>query len=279
MKKHKSTFKKELSSLYSENEIDILFKLLIEAIKEQSYTSLNINEVDFCETEEETFYHYINQLKQQIPIQYVTGNAHFYDSEFKVNSDVLIPRPETEELVYLIIKDQKGKDISVLDIGTGSGCIAISLKKNLNSALVSALDISGNALKIAKENAIINNVAIDFFEDDALKLQSDNYPKYDVIVSNPPYIANSEKAVMDRLVTKNEPHVALFVADDEALIFYDKIADFALNNLNEGGVLYFEINQNLAKETKVLIESKGFNVLLIKDLNDNYRIIKAQLLG
>ncbi len=279
MKNHKTTFKQSLSFLYTEGELNILFKLIIEAIKELNYDSLSLNDVNFCEIEEETFYQYIQQLKRKIPIQYVIGTAHFYDLEFKVNQDVLIPRPETEELVYLILNDHKGKDISILDIGTGSGCIAISLKKNLESALVSALDVSVDALKIAKENAFKNAVAIDFFEDDALKLQPQNYPKYDVIVSNPPYIVNSEKHDMDDLVTDNEPHLALFVADDEALIFYDKIADFALEKLNGNGFLYFEINQNLAEETKVLIEEKGFKVLLIKDLNNNYRILKAQLLG
>lgn len=272
-------FQRELSAIYSPSELQLLFKMVIEDIKESKESFQLLPQTDLSECEEETFYQHLSQLKKEKPIQYVLGNAYFYGSYFKVNQDVLIPRPETEELVYLIIKDQQQKNIKLLDIGTGSGCIAISLQKNLPKAKVDAIDISYKALKIAKENAANNQAAVNFFEADALNLKPSDFAKYDVIVSNPPYIKESEKGMMDGLVTQNEPHLALFVADEEALIFFDKIADFALEALNSQGVLYFEINQNLANETKALLEDKGFNVLLIKDLNDNFRIIKAQLRG
>ena len=207
------------------------------------------------------------------------AKADFYRLKFRVNPDVLIPRPETEELVHLIITDFKNKpDLTIIDIGTGSGCIPIALKKNLPQASISAIDISIEALEIAKENALLNSVEVDFFCDDALNMPTSNDSKFDVIVSNPPYISVKEKGEMENQVLKYEPHLALFVEDENALIFYDKITDFAITNLKIGGVLYFEINQALGSETKKLIESKGFEVEIIKDLNENDRIIRAKLI-
>jgi release factor glutamine methyltransferase len=272
----KSQFYKSLEGQYQPQEIAILYKLLLEFI-----TQKNIHQVfEITATERETFSDYTSQLKSGIPIQYILGQADFYQLKFKVNQHVLIPRPETEELVYLILEDAKIKHPnSIIDIGTGSGCIPIALKKNLPSTKISALDVSEDALKIAKENAVLNQVAIDFILDDALKLDAQNYPKYDVIVSNPPYIALSEKKIMDATVINHEPHLALFVPDDEVLIFYDRIANFATTNLEPDGFLYFEINQALAKETSQILENKGFKTQIIKDINQNDRIIKAQLLG
>lgn len=276
---YRQIFKKELASVYSERELDILFKMLIADIKDAEFTHILLADFSLNDTEESVFYEAIHQLKALKPIQHILRKADFYGLQFAVTAEVLIPRPETEELVHLIFAEHKNKTVHMLDIGTGSGCIAITLKRKLPLANVSALDVSVNALAIAKQNAEQNRTEITFFLDDALNLVATNYPKYDVIVSNPPYIAQKEKENIEKIVLDNDPHLALFVEDDEPLIFYDKIADFALTNLKPSGVLYFEINQNFAKETKLLIEDKGFKVTLIKDLNDNFRIVKAQLLG
>ncbi len=276
---YKQKFKTELATLYRDGELDILFKLLIADLKKQEFNQVLTDGIALGADDEVLFYNAINQLKALKPIQHILGKTDFYGLQFWVSPQVLIPRPETEELVHLILSEQKNKTVNILDVGTGSGCIAISLKHHLPKADVSALDLSLDALAIAKKNAEKHKTNITFFNDDALNLAESSYPNYDVIVSNPPYIALKEKADMEDLVLNNEPHLALFVADHEALIFYDKISDFALSNLKTGGTLYFEINQNLAYETKGLIEQKGFEVALFKDLNDNFRMIKAQLRG
>jgi len=272
---YKQVFKSELAHVYTDNELDVLFKLIAADIKNQEFNHVLQDSISLNQTEEAFFNNAVHQLKALKPIQHILGKADFYGLKFIVSPDVLIPRPETEELVHLMITEQKNKSINVLDIGTGSGCIAISLKRTLPQATVSALDISLPALAIAKQNAERNKTNITFFNDDALNLATKSYPKYDVIVSNPPYIAEKEKAEMENLVVANEPHLALFVEDKEALIFYDKIADFALTNLKPNGTLYFEINQNLATENKQIIEAKGFKAQLLKDINNNNRMIKA----
>lgn len=276
---YRKKIKTELARVYTDEEIDVLFKMLIATIKKREFNRITSAEVDLDADEEVFFYQAVNQLKALKPIQHILGKADFYGLQFKVSEAVLIPRPETEELVHLIISEQKNKAIDILDIGTGSGCIAISLKHNLPKANMGAMDLSLDALAIARQNAEENKTEIRFYNDNALNLSTDSYPKYDVIVSNPPYIAEKEKVEMENLVLDNEPNLALFVADDEALIFYDKITDFAITNLKTDGTLYFEINQNLAQDTKELIEKKGFKVQLLKDLNDNFRMIKAQLRG
>ncbi|MEO5910389.1 MAG: peptide chain release factor N(5)-glutamine methyltransferase [Pelobium sp.] len=236
--------------------------------------------MDFTPIDKEVaFQNYLQQLQKHIPIQYVLEEAYFYGKLFKVSPAVLIPRPETEELVHLIIQEQKNKTIHILDIGTGSGCIPISLKINLPNATIDAIDISHDALTIAKENAFKLAVTVNFEQKDALNLKADEFPLYDVIVSNPPYIAEKEKLEMDKGVLDYEPHLALFVANENPLLFYDKISDFALSNLKKEGVLYFEINQSLGKETQELLYKKGFDAVIIKDINQNDRIIKAQLRG
>jgi release factor glutamine methyltransferase len=272
----KSQFFKSLEALYPPQELTILYKMVIEFISKKNNTLV----LDLIQEEQEAFNNYINQLKKGIPIQYVLGEADFYQLKFKVNEHVLIPRPETEELVYLILQDAKiNQPKSIIDIGTGSGCIPIALKKHLPNTAISAIDVSENAIAVAKENALKNKVEIDFTIADALHLEPKNFQKFDVIVSNPPYIALSEMEDMEANVTKHEPHLALFVEDENPLIFYQKIADFALTNLQQNGVLYFEINQALAQETQELLEQIGFITEIIKDINQNDRMIKAQLLG
>ena len=271
-----TNFYKSLETLYTPQEIKILYQMVVAFITQKSHQL----ETQLNPAQQEILAHYTQQLKSGIPVQYVLGEAYFYRLKFKVNPHVLIPRPETEELVYLILEDAKGKNLNhILDVGTGSGCIPIALKKHLPNTNISAIDISESALALAKENAALNQVTVNFKIADALHLHPNHFPKYDVIVSNPPYIALSEKALMDDTVTQHEPHLALFVADQNPLIFYDKIADFTKTNLQENGLLYFEINQALAQETAELLNQKGFTTQIIQDLNQNDRIIKAQLRG
>lgn len=269
MKQHQSYFNNQLQHLYSDEELKIIFKIILEVISNKD------KDIDLALFLEDC----IRKLAINMPIQYVLEEAYFYGLFFKVNEHVLIPRPETEELVDLIVKQYKNQAVEILDIGTGSGCIPISLQKKLPLSKVSAIDISASALDLAEQNAALNRVEVNFLLDDALNLKSEKYPIFDVIVSNPPYIAISEKVKMDKNVTAFEPDLALFVSDENPLIFYKSIADFALSNLNKTGTLFFEINQNLAFETQEMLEIKGFKAELIKDINQNYRMIKAQLLG
>ena len=236
----------------------------------------------------------LKRLKQEEPIQYITGNTEFYGHPFFVDKNTLIPRPETEELVEWIITEvgklqslkvsrPNGnvtskvveKPISVLDIGTGTGCIPISLAKELNNIKISAIDVSTKALHIAKQNAQLNKVDINFMEIDILKATA--LPKkYNIIISNPPYVRELEKKEIKNNVLENEPHLALFVTDENPLLFYNKIVDLAKNNLTENGLLFFEINQYLGVETIALLKEKGFkNIQLRKDLFGNNRMILA----
>ena len=217
-----------------------------------------------------SFENIINDLKQNIPIQYILGEAHFYDLKFKVNSSTLIPRGETEELVqYILIHDFT----SVLDIGTGSGCIAISIAKNSNSK-ITAIDNSIEALEIAKSNAILNSVKINFVLSDVFNFSDTK--KYDLIVSNPPYVLESEKKIMDKNVLDYEPHNALFVSDNDPLVYYNEIAKIATNNLNKNGLLFFEINENYSKQIIELLSNLNFvDIELKKDINGRDRIIKS----
>jgi release factor glutamine methyltransferase len=212
----------------------------------------------------------VRDLKTQKPLQYILGEAEFYGMQFKVNKHTLIPRPETEELVAWILKEDFN---SALDIGTGSGCIAIALAKNTTAQIV-AIDISEMALKVAKENATINEVKIAFIQQNIL--QADSFPKVDVIVSNPPYVLASEKQKMKANVLQYEPHLALFTPDKEPLLFYKKIGNLAAKSLNCGGKLYFEINEQYGAEILEMLSKIGFvDIALKKDINDKDRMIKA----
>lgn len=268
-------FNSELSHLYPQTEVDSFYFLMMESFFQLKRVDLALQSQQEIEIPK-AFHEALNKLTLQIPIQYILGKTNFYGLDFFLNNNVLIPRPETEELVDWIINDIKNKNYSVIDIGTGSGCIAISVSKHSN-ANVTALDVSKEALEIAKKNALSNNTQIHFIEDDILKPLKD-YPKYNVIVSNPPYVRHLEKKEIEANVLENEPHLALFVEDENPLIFYDAIANFALKNLSEEGLLYFEINQYLGKETVDLLKSKGFRKIeLKKDIFGNDRMIKAQI--
>ena len=217
-----------------------------------------------------SFENIISDLKQNIPIQYILGEADFYDLKFKVNSSTLIPRGETEELVqYILLHDF----ISVLEIGTGSGCIAVSIAKNSNSK-ITAIDNSIEALEIAKSNAILNSVKINFVLSDVFNFSDTK--KYDLIVSNPPYVLESEKKIMDKNVLDYEPHNALFVSDNDPLVYYKEITKIATNNLNKNGLLFFEINENYSKQIIELLSNLNFvDIELKKDINGSDRIIKS----
>ncbi len=218
------------------------------------------------------------RLKAEEPLQYILGNTEFYGYNFEVNSNVLIPRPETEELITWIKESSSENDnIKILDIGTGSGCIPITLKKEIPTAEVFALDISEKAIETAKKNAKNNNVDVTFLLHDILS-EKELENTFDIIVSNPPYVRNLEKEEIKNNVLNNEPHLALFVEDDNPLIFYKRIADIAKTALNPNGLLFFEINQYLGNETKQMLEDKNFsNVILKRDLFGNNRMIKANL--
>ncbi len=268
--------------MYDQKEIESFFYLTLESFHHKKRIDLALNpEMGMDALQLLRWESVLVELKKHKPIQYILGETEFYGLPFLVNDNVLIPRPETEELVELIIsnslKIQQSKNLTILDIGTGSGCIPIVLKKNLPNAVVYAIDISEKALATAQKNAELNNVEVYFMLKDILETE-DLEQQFDIIVSNPPYVRNLEKAEINPNVLEYEPHLALFVEDNDALLFYRKITDLAKKNLNPNGQLYFEINQYLGKETVALVESFGFkNVTLIKDIYGNDRMISAAL--
>lgn len=291
LKNYKTIFLQALSSLYDEKEVESFFYLTLEKLHQKKRIELALQpDLAMDETQLTQWETILTELKTYKPIQYILGETEFYGLPFLVNGNVLIPRPETEELVELIINNEKKEKsekakVNILDIGTGSGCIPISLKKNLPSAEVFAIDVSPNALEVAQKNAEINRVEVNFIEANILLMDSLALPTrnsqlatfFDIIVSNPPYVRNLEKAEINPNVLEFEPHLALFVEDNDALLFYRKITELAKNYLAENGKLYFEINQYLGKETVALVESYGFkNVQLLKDIYGNDRMISAE---
>ena len=215
------------------------------------------------------------QLKEHMPVQYITGNAWFYNLSFKVNDSVLIPRPETEELVLEAINFLKNnRDKKVLDIGTGSGCIPISIKKNIPNAQVTSIDVSETALALAKENAAVNNVEINFLQMDFLEEKNhDQFSYFDLIISNPPYIPENEKNILNKNVTDHEPHLALFVPDNNPLIFYKQILFFAETHLEKNGKILMETHENLAKETADIFIAANYEVVIKKDMQGKERML------
>ena len=276
-------FRNALLEIYPPKEIESFFFLLIDEYLNLKRIDTVLNpDFEIDDKKIIVLEIILAKLKKEIPIQYIIGETEFYGLPFLVDENTLIPRPETEELVEWILEEIKKnyktssnnydtiltknekKSLSILDIGTGSGCIPISLAKISSSSLkLTAIDVSLNALKIAKKNAAINNVDINFIELDILKAKflSD---QYDVIISNPPYVRNLEKTEIQNNVLENEPHLALFVSDENPLIFYDKIADLAKINLTKNGLLFFEINQYLANETIELLKNKGFKNIYLE---------------
>jgi release factor glutamine methyltransferase len=272
-------YQEKLSELYPCNEIKNITEMMFEHFMGWDKMTLRSNsKSSLSESELLLFHKALKRLLKNEPVQHITGKVEFYSLPFKINKHVLIPRPETEELVDLVIKECSGSE-TILDIGTGSGCIPISLKKYLKNTFVYGVDISENALVVARDNAVLNSTEVTLVKEDVLQMSSiENSIKkgFDVIISNPPYITNSEKALMNENVLTFEPHVALFVEDDEPLLFYDKIGHLAYDNLSSGGKLYFEINEHYGNQTMTLLKSIGFSdIRMIKDLQNKDRIVAA----
>lgn len=282
IKEINNNFHEQLDALFGKDEVQSFFFILTEYLHNLKRIDLALNpNFEISEEEVQKWEAIISELKTEKPIQYIIGETWFYDSKFYVNEHTLIPRPETEELVDWILDSQKSKDksqkLGILDIGTGTGCIPISIKKNVPEAKVFAIDVSEEALKVAKRNAIENKVEVHFILQNILELEKLE-PKFDVIVSNPPYVRNLEKQEIKKNVLDYEPHLALFVEDNDALLFYRKIAQLAKENLTENGQLFFEINQYLGKETVDLLKQLGFkNIELRKDIYGNDRMVKCSL--
>jgi release factor glutamine methyltransferase len=264
-------FIKQLSGIADEREIISWACISIEHCLDYNRSDCIIHADKQITTElSDRFKQIIAALKTNKPVQYILGETEFYGLKVIVNKHTLIPRPETEELVDWILKEEFS---SALDIGTGSGCIPIALAKNTN-AKISAIDVSEDALRVAKRNAVINGVEINFFRQDILK--TDALPNVDVIVSNPPYVLESEKELMLDNVLEYEPNLALFVADNNPLLFYKKIGELAAKSLNCKGKLYFEINEKYGNEILEMLRKLGFvDIALKKDVNDKNRMLKA----
>lgn len=282
LKDLKHIFHQELAPQYPKEEIDQFFYRTLAHHFKITPVYLTLNpEFSLKSDEVPTIYAVLDALKKNKPIQQILGITSFYGLDFLVDEHVLIPRPETEELVDWIINDFKtrpsgGTEIKILDIGAGSGCIAITLSKNIPNAQVSALDVSEKALTVARSNAQELSADVQFMQGDILKLS--NLPdQYDVIVSNPPYVRDLEKEKMHPNVLAYEPHLALFVPDDNALLFYHKIAQLAVNNLKPNGALYFEINQYLGHLLKKELKEIGFGKVEKRcDIFGNDRMMKAK---
>lgn len=273
----KKIYHDELKLQFGDNEALQMLNILILHFFGVNRVQLAMD-CDFRLTESEmlSLHNAVKELKTNKPVQYVTGEAEFYGMPFFVNSSVLIPRPETEELVDLIIKREKKSGLNVLDIGTGSGCIAISLANTLFEAEVFAMDISVDAINLAIKNSEINGTEIIFLHEDILNPSKNKNVLFDVIVSNPPYVTVSEKKLMQANVLDYEPHLALFVEDEDPLIFYEAIVKFAKTNLKSDGRIYLEINEKLANETSLLLNKNGFfDIEIIQDINCKNRMVSA----
>ena len=280
IKEYRTQFIQDLTALYGEDEAESFFYLILENQQQLKRIDLALQPDLILSTDAlKVWDQFLQQLKNEIPVQYVLGNTSFFGLDFEVNTNVLIPRPETEELVEWILNSLQStvtnQKVKIIDIGTGSGCIAISLAKNIPHAHVTALDVSVDALATAKKNAQNNQVTVAFKNQNILETY-DLQEQFDVIVSNPPYVRNLEKVEIKKNVLDYEPHLALFVENDNALIFYKKIAELAQKNLKPNGFLFFEINQYLGKETLDLLENLNFkNIELRKDIYGNDRMIQC----
>ena len=270
----------QMPGFYDHDEIKAIACLAVQHVCHisKSYYQLHKN-TDLLLAQEASLIRILDELRFGKPLQHVLGEADFYGLRFKVNSSVLVPRPETEELVEWILTSVRSAGICssrILDIGTGSGCIPISLKKNMPSAEIFAMDISEEALKVAQENCVLNQVEINLLRGDILDADFGiEAQQFDIIVSNPPYIMQSEKEHMHPNVLQHDPHEALFVPNENPLVFYKSIVQFSLEHLSAGGYLFLEINENLGPETTAMLETKGFKTELKQDLQRKDRMIKA----
>jgi release factor glutamine methyltransferase len=269
---------KELTGIYRETEIRALADILIKTVTgltklHQLYDSGS----PVTNTEAEKIIEFTNELKTGKPVQYILGETTFYDCIIKVNGSTLIPRPETEELVDLIIRENKDYKGNIIDFGTGSGCIAIALAANLPFSSLTGIDISGDAIRLARKNAVLNNVKVSLIKGDILNFGEEEFTKAGIIVSNPPYVRNSEKLLMGKNVIDFEPHLALFVPDSDPLVYYRAILKLAENILLPAGRLYFEINEAMGRSLIQMFESAGYSEIeIVPDINDKERIIKGR---
>jgi release factor glutamine methyltransferase len=278
-------YKNELSSVYDEGELYAIFELVCEKYLGLSKTDLRLKFEDkINQSNLINIYNTGVELRKGIPVQYILGEADFYNLKFNVNSSTLIPRPETEELVDLILKQlkpvtQNSQTLNILDIGTGSGCIPVTLKKHLPNAQVTGIDISDHALEVAKSNALKNKAEVEFIKTDVLADPFSISPlPFSIIISNPPYVLNSEATQMDARVLEHEPHLALFVKDDDPIIFYKRIIDLCETNLKSNGYLYFELNPLYAWDVKNYANAANLFTFteLINDMSGKQRFFKAQ---
>ena len=281
--KFRNHFINLLEDLYPIEELKSFFYLLAEKYLNLSRINiaLQLNN-ELTHEDQSSFYQAVDRLSNHEPIQYILGETEFFGVHLIVNKQVLIPRPETEELVSWIIEDVDKKKATILDIGTGSGCIAISLAKKLNNAVVSAIDISNRAIEVAKKNTLINNINIEFSRVDLLNFEDNSTlqhkwkSKFDIIVSNPPYVRMKEKKLMQLNVIDHEPDIALFVNDDDPLLFYRKISELSKRYLKHNGTLYLEINEYLGVEMEKMLNEAGFkHVELKKDMFGKNRMLKC----
>jgi len=276
-------FKDELAGIYEEGEIKAIFDILVAHVSGFNNRHLSLKGISTEMQDDFAMWGYLGELKKGKPVQYVIGETEFYGLKMKVDPSVLIPRPETEELVEWVIdscKPRSANGLSIIDIGTGSGCIAVALAVNIQGSKVTAADVSAEALEIAKTNALLNSAGISFEQVDILNASAREKlgRSYDVIVSNPPYITPEEKNQMHQNVLAHEPHLALFVTGERPLLFYETIADFALTHLTENGLLFFEINEHMGKETIQMLNDKSFvNIALRKDMQGKDRMIRCSL--
>ncbi|MFT5103774.1 MAG: release factor glutamine methyltransferase [Candidatus Latescibacterota bacterium] len=273
----KEKFTLDLQGLYPSEEIQSFFMMLSESFLNYSRIDIFLKQAEVL-SEETTnkYFDALKRLQNQEPVQYIIGSTEFFGLRFNVNSATLIPRPETEELVRWVLENERGVEMdAILDIGTGSGCIAIALASELPNAAISGLDISEDAIRVAKENAKQNNVAVHFSYTDVLIANS--LPGvFSCIVSNPPYVRDSEKDQMASNVLENEPASALYVSNEDPLLFYRKIAQLAKNHLVEGGQIFFEINEYLGKEMIALLRSEGYHEIQIrKDMFGKDRMLRC----
>lgn len=277
IKEIKLYLSRELEGLYPEPEINALSGIILQTVLKSSGLHIPaFPETVVLQKQIRQIARICRELKTGKPLQYILGHTSFLNCMIRVNSDTMIPRPETEELVDLIIKKNKGFRGAILDAGTGSGCIAIALAINLPGTTVTGIDISEGAILKAKENAILNNARVSFFRADLLNIDPSLFYRMEIIVSNPPYIRESEKKHMARNVLDYEPHTALFVPDSDPLVYYSAIIRLAETALTPGGRLYFEINEAMGRQMSILLKSAGYlSVEITRDLNGRDRIIEG----
>ena len=271
-------YKSKLEGIYDSNEIENIFYLVCDYKHDLSRIDVKISNTKLSESELLMHRGFVKRLETNEPIQHIIGETEFFGLPFIVNQDVLIPRPETEELIELILSKTKDSELTILDIGTGTGCIPITIKSNLPLTQVSAIDISEKALEVATNNASLNNVDINFSHKNILTEDLNDLPLFDIIISNPPYVLESDKLKMSKNVLDFDPELALFVADDNPLLFYKRITTLAVEKLNQNGQLFFEIHENFGEATKQLLIDAGFTkTKIVKDMQGKDRIVCGEL--